>query len=512
MASSGLEIAQHVQQSPGLALIALLVGGVILYTLGRIFYNLFLHPMRDVPGPWWWAASRIPFDYHSFNGTALHRILELHRQYGTEVRIAPNEVSLGDGAVWKEVWSAKPEFPKDPQFTEAKFEPVKNIFMADKDGHSRFRRLLAYAFSAQGIKDQEPRFMYYIDLLIQRLHEHASEGKTLDMVDWYTMTVFDVLGDLTWGEPFNGLRDQVVHNWVDVSMHATEFFFKAGALMKHYLPFLIPILADPKLAEAHKLNSLYSAQLTERRAEAGNNGPRGDFWDKVLIKSGENDKGEGMTLDEMKVNASFLILAGAETTATTLSGATYLLCKNPGVLQKVTQEVRTTFASSDEINLATVGQLTYMHHVLLEAMRMYPPVADGLPRVPPRGGAAVCGRWYPEGISIHANHFAINRLPGNFVRPDEFIPERWASDATDFSDDKKASFQPFAAGTRNCIGQNLAHAEMRLILSKILFDFDLELNEDKMGGRDWFATQKNFGVWFKDPVWVRMKAKAKAAA
>ena len=49
-------------------------------------------------------------------------------------------------------------------------------------------------------------------------------------------------------------------------------------------------------------------------------------------------------------------------------------------------------------------------------------------------------------ISIHANHFAINRLPSNFVRPDEFIPERWASDATDFADDRKASFQPFAAG------------------------------------------------------------------
>ena len=49
-----------------------------------------------------------------------------------------------------------------------------------------------------------------------------------------------------------------------------------------------------------------------------------------------------------------------------------------------------------------------------------------------------------------------------------------------------------------------------MILSKILFDFDLELNEDKMGGKDWFATQKNFGVWFKDPVWVKMKAKAAA--
>lgn len=189
-----------------------------------------------------------------------------------------------------------------------------------------------------------------------------------------------------------------MHEWVDVSMHSTEFFFKAGTLMKHYLPFLIPVLTDRKVLDAHKLNALYSAQLTERRAEAGAE-PRGDFWDKVLIKSGPDSKGDGMSLDEMKVNASFLILAGAETTATTLSGAAYLLGRNQRVLSKLVEEIRSTFTSSDEINLTAVGQLTYLHQVILETMRMYPPVVDGLPRVTPQGGGTILGRWYPDNVS-----------------------------------------------------------------------------------------------------------------
>ena len=452
-------------QHPGQTGITLLLAGTLLYTAGRLLYNLFLHPIRAVPGPWWWAASSIPFDYHTFRGTAIAKIFELHQMYGTEVRIAPDEVSLSDGQVWKDIYAAKPEFPKDPKRTKDTLDPVKNIFMADKDDHARFRRLLAYAFSAKGIRDQEPRFTYYIDLLIDRMHEFARDGKSADMVDWFTMTVFDVLGDLTWGEPFNGLKDRRVHDWVDVSMHSTEFFFKASSLAKHYLAPLIPILTDRKVLQAVQLNSLYSAQLTERRAEAGRDGPRGDFWDKVLIKSGENEQGDGMTLDEMKANASFLILAGAETTATTLSGAAYLLCKHPRVLQKLTQEIRSQFRSSEEINLTAVGHLTYLHQVILETMRMYPPVADGLPRVTPQGGGVVCGRWYPDNvsmvikplskdtanvptlqISLHTNHIAVNRLETNFTRPHEFIPERWDSENQDFADDKKAAYQPFAAG------------------------------------------------------------------
>ena len=106
-------------------------------------------------------------------------------------------------------------------------------------------------------------------------------------------------------------------------------------------------------------------------------------------------------MGELQQNASLLVIAGSETTATLLSGVTYLLLTNTVALQKLTEEIRSTFKTEDEIDINTVGQLNYMLACLDEALRCYPPVAMGLPRVVPPGGGTVCGQYVPPGVSDH---------------------------------------------------------------------------------------------------------------
>lgn len=103
------------------------------------------------------------------------------------------------------------------------------------------------------------------------------------------------------------------------------------------------------------------------------------------------------------MNAKTLIIAGSETTAVTLDGATYLLCTHPEVLAKLTAEVRSSFTCEDNIDLSSVGRLKYMLAVLDESMRMFGATAGGLPpRVIRKGGDVICGRFLPEGVSaIH---------------------------------------------------------------------------------------------------------------
>jgi cytochrome P450 len=69
------------------------------------------------------------------------------------------------------------------------------------------------------------------------------------------------------------------------------------------------------------------------------------------------------------------------------------------------------------------------------------------------------------------------RSPRNFHCPKEFIPEKFMSSAhsKDFANDNRAAFQPFGLGRHSCIGQTLAYAEMRLILARLFFTFDVEL-------------------------------------
>ena len=107
-----------------------------------------------------------------------------------------------------------------------------------------------------------------------------------------------------------------------------------------------------------------------------------------------------MTFDELAENASLLIIAGSETTATLLSAALYYLTSHPETLAKLTDEVRKAFATEDEVDLISVQKLSYMLAVLEESSRLYPPVPTGSPRVIGRGGDTILGEYLPEGVSL----------------------------------------------------------------------------------------------------------------
>jgi cytochrome P450 len=122
---------------------------------------------------------------------------------------------------------------------------------------------------------------------------------------------------------------------------------------------------------------------------------RGDFLDYVL----KFEYPKGMTIEELVSTGSALVLAGSETSATLLSGATYLLLQHPSMMAKLVAEIRGTFAKDIDITMASVSKVKYLTAVLEESMRLYPPVPTGLYRVVPKGGDTVVGKWIPGGVS-----------------------------------------------------------------------------------------------------------------
>lgn len=97
-------------------------------------------------------------------------------------------------------------------------------------------------------------------------------------------------------------------------------------------------------------------------------------------------------------------------------------------------------------------------------------------------------------------HYALYHNEKSFALPEEFHPERWLGD-TRFANDDRDIFQPFQIGPRNCIGRNLAYVEMRLILARVLWNFDLKLAEDC---RNWIGDQKIYFLWEKGPLNVHL--------
>ena len=109
-----------------------------------------------------------------------------------------------------------------------------------------------------------------------------------------------------------------------------------------------------------------------------------------------------MTREEIISNSGVLLVAGSETTATLLSGATYQLLSNPVVLEKLQAEIRHAFQSEGEITPISVrspGKLPYMEAVLTESLRMYPPLPASLPRMTGSMGNVIDGRFVPANVT-----------------------------------------------------------------------------------------------------------------
>lgn len=95
------------------------------------------------------------------------------------------------------------------------------------------------------------------------------------------------------------------------------------------------------------------------------------------------------------------------------------------------------------------------------------------------------------------NQFASNRQTYNFHLPNTFLPERFLASHKNAKDDM-ASFNPFSVGRHQCIGMKLAYAEMRIIVARIVFAFDLSL-ADKTDRFDW-GEQETYIFWEKRPL------------
>lgn len=158
-------------------------------------------------------------------------------------------------------------------------------------------------------------------------------------------------------------------------------------------PIILAILPK-RIVERRKWHIGLVAEKVMRRKQQ-----HPDYIDFMshLIQAEEKGK---LTTPDLVANANLMVIAGSETTATILSGTIYYLCTHPRVMQKLLDEVRTSFESSDEINIARISGLKYINAVIDESFRLYPPAAGSHPRITPPEGAKIMGEWLPGNVSM----------------------------------------------------------------------------------------------------------------
>lgn len=203
-----------------------------------------------------------------------------------------------------------------------------------------------------------------------------------------------MLGELAFGESFKSLENRKTDDWIAIILDSIKFNAWDVAIYKlPLLPWFQRWLTPKAIAEGGVKHAVESKAKILRRSQEETD--RKDFVSYILAKREELK----MTDWELAAHANALIVAGSETSATTLSGFFYYLMNNRDAYDKLKNEVRSAFAGIEEINSKRVEQLPYMTACIEETFRIYPPIPIAMPRITPPEGCYIAGRWVPGNVS-----------------------------------------------------------------------------------------------------------------
>ncbi|OCL04417.1 putative Averantin oxidoreductase [Glonium stellatum] len=279
-----------------------------------------------------------------------------------------------------------------------------------------------------------------------------------------------------------------------VKVQATRRFAKPGSWLQLFMLSRIK-----SLGKSLKYHIIHTREKVLRRLDNDQIEHRDFIW--YMLRQKEKFD---LKQDEIIANSAFFIMAGSETTATVLCGLMARLIWNPTKYSKLVEEIRTAFKHKDEITYQAVTDLEYLNACIEEALRVHPAVPPGLLRTVPDLGDFIDGCWVPGGTTVSVGGWAASHNPDNFRDPEEFIPERWIDDY--YANDSKKAMQPFSLGPRGCIGKSLAYMEMRLVMSHLLWNFDI-VSVD--GAPEWDPVDqtkhmKVFITWEKKAIMVKV--------
>lgn len=233
---------------------------------------------------------------------------------------------------------------------------------------------------------------------------------------------------------------------------------------------------------------------------------RPDFLTKFLKTREKNP--ELMTNQRLATYANTNVSAGSDTTAIALREVIFRILSVGGCLKKVLTEIGTVLQAR---SAATVSEkefkkpitwlegqsMVYFQAVLKECLRIHPGVGQLIPRDVPAGGLTICGQYLPEGTVVGCNAWTIHRDRGIFGEDaDEFVPERWLVDDEERVRAMDNAMFTFGAGSRICLGKNIALLEISKLVPELLRRFEITLVDPKRYRLQpgWLVLQKGLDV------------------
>ncbi|KAI9463998.1 cytochrome P450 [Lactarius psammicola] len=512
---------------------AISIGVYLLYIIVGKVRAYFSAPTRDLPGPKSvnWLTGSLP--RHVWEPDSQDYQLEWARQYGPVFRYYGwfnlDRVITMDPQALNYILNA-PEFDKTDDARVFLGDVLgKGLLFVEGLKHRQQRKIMSPAFGLPQIKEFSQLFVEKANelrdaLITEAARSNAPDGSLrLDAFLWLNKITLDIIGQAGFNHSFGSLHQEESHEM-------TETFRKSMSFDPFSLKFMIPTLFPPAriiptdrsralsstlrairvigkdLISQKKSEILASADVDAKGGVEKRNIQGRDLLSLLIKANMATDIPDSARMSEEEILAQVptFLIAGHETTSTSLAWGLYALGCNPTVHAKLKAEARAFYTdtpSMDELN-----GMTYLDYFTREVLRLYAPVSQS-DRVAKEDTVVRLSEPFVDRHGVKRHEFrlrkgdvvlipirAVHRLKSLWGEDaDEFRPERWEAvpEAVKSIPGVFSNLLTFITGAHACIGYRFSIIEMKAIIFSFVraFDFELAVPPSEITGKSMIVTR-----------------------
>ncbi|XP_076928736.1 cytochrome P450 704C1-like [Bidens hawaiensis] len=365
------------------------------------------------------------------------------------------------------------------------------IFTVDGAKWRHQRKLASFEFSTKVLRDfSTVIFKSNTVKIVEKISLIAAAKKAINLQDLLMKSTLDSIFKVGFGFDLDTLS---------CSDEASNRFMKAfddssGLVYWRFVDLLwrvkrfLNIGSEAALKNNIKIIDNFVYKLINNKREQMKNEnlyrDKEDILSRFLLES-ENDR-ENMNDEYLRDISLSFVIAGKDTSASTLTWFFYMLCKHPLIQEKIAQEVVSATEANNDTSIhdfalklteVALEKMNYLHASLSETLRLYP-------AVPLDGKSAEKDDILPDGFKIKKGDgvgymaYPMGRMTYIWGQDAEvFRPERWLDNGV-FQPQSPFKFTAFQGGPRICLGKEFAYRQMKILAAFLVYFFKFKLVDE----------------------------------
>lgn len=360
----------------------------------------------------------------------------------------------------------------------------KGLLVLDGPKWFQHRKLLTPGFHYDVLKPYVAIFAESTRMMLDKWEKKASENKSFDIFCDVGHMALDTLMKCTFGKGDSGLGHRDNSYYLAVSDLTLLMQQRIDSFQYHndFIYWLTPhgrrFLRACKIAHDHTdevIRQRKAALQDEKEQKKIQQRRHLDFLDILL--GARDESGIKLSDADLRAEVDTFMFEGHDTTTSGISWFLYCMALYPEHQQLCREEVRGILGDKDCFQWDDLAKMTYLTMCMKECFRLYPPVPQ-VYRQLNKPVTFVDGRSLPAGSLISLHIYALHRNSTVWPDPEVFDPLRFSPENA--AGRHPFAFMPFSAGPRNCIGQQFAMNEMKVVTALCLLRFEFSLDPSKM--------------------------------